>query len=361
MPRLLRRLTWSLAALAALLVLSVVAVRGQRALHAARICPRPVAEPSTAAGPLPRSATTGRLLVANQQSASASIVDLATGDVTHVPAGVEPHDADVSPDGRWGVVSDYGRKVDGNKLVVIDMAAKRVARVIDLGEHRGAHDVSFLPGVSDRVVVTTQGSRHVVEVDLEKGVVAAIETRAEASHTLAVAEDGRTLFTANEESGSLSRLDLAARAFVRHYSVGPRPEGLAITPDGREIWTGSRESEQVRVLDAETGAVRATFPGFATPDRIIISPDGRRAAIADWRCNAVQVADVPGRRVVGAITGLDRPHAVEFAPDNRVAFVTLGRRKGAVAVVDLETRRVLARYPVGDTPDGLGWGPVPRG
>lgn len=361
MPGFLRRLIGTLAALAALLILGVAAVKGQRALRAARICPRPVAEPSTAAGPLPPAATTGLLLVANQKSASASIVDLSTGAVVHVPAGVEPHDADVSPDGRWGVVSDYGRKVDGNKLVVIDMAAKRVARVIDLGEYRGAHDVAFLPGISNRVVVTTQGSRHVVEVDLEKGgVVAAIETRGEASHSLALARDGRTLFTSNEESASLSRLDLATRAFVRHYSVGPRPEGLDITPDGREIWTGSREGERVRVLDAATGAVRATFPGFATPDRIAISPDGRRAAIADWGCNAVHLADVPGRRVIGAITGLDRPHAVEFAPDNRVAFVTFGRRKGSVAVVDLETRRVLARHTVGETPDGLGWGPVPR-
>jgi DNA-binding beta-propeller fold protein YncE len=73
--------------------------------------------------------------------------------------------------------------------------------------------------------------------------------------------------------------------------------------------------------------------------------DGRRAAIPDWLCNAVQVADVPGRRVIGAVTGLGRPHGVEIAPDNRVAFVTLGREK-AVAVVDLETRRVLARHAV---------------
>lgn len=359
MPRIRSRLTTSLALLA---VLGLFA-----AAFAARtpvVCtPRPAELTAVLdiPGPPPPSATTGQLLVANQGSGTASIVDLATGAVTHLPAGEEPHDTAVSPDGRWGVVSDYGRESNGNKLVVIDMAAKSVARVIDLGKHRGAHGIEFLPGSSTRVVVTTQVSRDVVEVDLEKGtVLAAIETRGEGSHALALARDGRTLFTSNEESGSLSRLDLAKRAFVRHYPVGPRPEGIAITPDGREVWTASRESGQVRVIDVEKGTVLAAMPGVGTPDNIAMSRDGRRAAIPDFRCGVLHVADVPGRRMIGAITGLARPHMVAFAPDSRVAFVTLGDEKVA-AVIDLDARRVLARYPVGDRPDGVAWGPTVRG
>lgn len=358
MPRILRRLILSFAALILLGALAVLGARVPRVLRAARVCPRPAAEPTGLAGPMPLSATTGLLLVANQKSASASIVDLATGAVTHLPTGEEPHEAAVSPDGRWGVVSDYGLELDGNKLFVIDMAAKRVARVIDLGEYRGAHDLAFLPGSSNRVVVTAQVSRHVVEVDIESGVVAAIETKAPESHTLALARDGRTLFTANDASGNLSRLDLARRAFVRHYPVGPRPEGLAITPDGREVWAGSRDGDGwVRVLDVATGKRLGEMSGFGNADRIAISRDGRRAVIPDWGCDALHIADVPGRRVVGVITGLGDPHGVEIAPDNRVAFVTLGS-ENAVAVVDLETWRVLARHAVQDGADGLGWGPA---
>jgi hypothetical protein len=47
------------------------------------------------------AASTGRLLVANQQSASATIVDLAAGEVHHLPLpGAHPHGAAISPDGR---------------------------------------------------------------------------------------------------------------------------------------------------------------------------------------------------------------------------------------------------------------------
>ena len=312
-PTLRRRLALAVVALLALGLLGMfAAARLPRALHAARVCPRPAGDSTIATGKLPPSATTGLLLVANQQSASASIVDLATGVVTHVPAGEEPHDAAVSPDGRWGVVSDYGRRLDGHELIVIDMAGKRVARVIDLGEHLAPHDIAFLPGVSDRVVVTTQGSRHVVEVNIETGAVtAAVETRAGTSHSLTLAQDGRPLFTANEEAANLSRLDLATRRFVRHYPAGPRPEGLAITPDGREVWTGHQPGGLVKVLDVATGAVVATIPGFGTPDRIVMSPDGRRAAIPDWLCNAVHMADVPAAvRMVEACLPAVSPPAV---------------------------------------------------
>lgn len=360
MHRTLRRLILSFAALILLGALVVLGARVPRVLRAARICPQSSDAPASPAGPLPPSAITGLLLVANQKSASASIVDLATGAVTHFPTGEEPHEAAVSPDGRWGVVSDYGLKLDGNKLFVIDMAAKRVTRVIDLGEYRGAHDLTFLPGSSTRVVVTTQVSQHAVEVDLEKGVVAAIETKAPESHTLALARDGRTLFTANDAPGNLSRLDLARRAFVRHYPVGPRPEGLAITPDGREVWAGSRDGDGwVRVLDVATGKLLGEMSGFGNADRVAMSRDGRRAVIPDWGCDVLHVADVPSRRIVGVITGLGDPHGVEIAPDNRVAFVTLGS-ENVVAIVDLETRRVLARHAVQDGADGLGWGPAPR-
>ena len=358
MPRIVRRLVLSAAVLAALFLAAALAWRPAREAWAARACALPAGGGAAEGGAPSPYATTGMLLVANQASATATIVDLATGAATHLPAGEEPHDAAVSPDGRWGVVSDYGNRNDGNRLVVIDMAAKRVARTIDVGQYRGVHDLAFLPGSSTRVVVTAQKSRAVVEVDLRTGVVAAVETRGGGSHSLALAGDGRALFTANEEDTTVSRLDLASRAFVRHLGLDASPEGIAVTPDGRHVWAGSRETGTVKVLDAATGAVVASLPGFGTPDRIAMSRDGRLAAVADFRCGAVAIADVPGLRLAGAVTGLDRPHAVEIAPDGRVAFVSVGGER-AVAVVDLQAWRVLARHRVQKSPDGVSWGPTP--
>ncbi|HEU4451586.1 MAG TPA: cytochrome D1 domain-containing protein [Longimicrobium sp.] len=326
--------------------------------HAFGDCARPAAAPRAAAARLP-AASAGRLLVANQRSGSATIVDLATGAATHLRAAEEPHGAAVSPDGRWGVVTDYGRRNDGNTLVVIDMARKRVARTIGVGRYRAVHDVAFVPGSNTRVVVTAQATRHVIEVDLAGGrVLGAAATRADGSHSLALAPDGRTLFTANEQAESVSQIDLPARGFVAHLPVGSNPLGLDVARGGREVWVGTREGGVVRVIDVARRAVVAEIPGVEFADDIVLTPDGRRAAITDLRCGVVHVADVAGRRLLGAIP-LARPAKVVVAPDSRTAFVTLAR-ENSVAVVDLETRRVLARHRTQRTPDGVAWGPALR-
>lgn len=296
------------------------------------------------------------LLVANQQSGNASIVDLATGAVTHIDVGQGPHETAISPDGQWGVVTVYGTQAPGNTLAIIDMREQTLERTIDLGTFRRPHDVSFLPGSNSRIVVTSEAAQRIVEVDIATGTVTGqMETGATGSHMLALANDGRTLFSANMGSGSVSQLDLAERAFVRHIAVAPRPEGIAITPDGREVWVGSNEAGTVTVLETVNGTVVSTIPSLGFPYRITMSPDGRRVAVPDPEGNRIHVLDASTHRLLGDIALGGSPRGVDIAPDNRTAFVTLGP-EGAVVVVDLEERRLLSRHAVGTAPDGVGWG-----
>lgn len=299
----------------------------------------------------------GTLLVANQASANASIIDLATGTMTLVPVGTGPHEAVISPDGRLGVVTVYGSgPAPGNQLAIIDMGTRAIARMVNLGDYRRPHDITFLPGSSNRVVVTSEASQNVVVVDVVAGTVeSAVGTQAPGSHSLALAADGRTLFTANVPAGSVSHLDLVEQKLIRHVPVGPGAEGIAITPDGREVWAGSNQAGTITIIDVATGSVVETLRDLGMPYRITISPDGRWAMIPDPPNNRVHVADVTSRRVVGAITGIGSPRGVEIAPDNRTAYVTLGP-ENSVLVVDLVERRVIAEHPVGTAPDGVGFG-----
>jgi YVTN family beta-propeller protein len=307
-----------------------------------------------------RPAGPGVLLVANQGDASASHVDLATGAVTRIPVGTGPHETAISSDGRWGVVTVYGAQTPGNQLALVDMRTRQTARTIDLGTYRRPHDVQFLPGSTTRVAVTSEASQRVVVVDLEAGAVQGdVETRAQGSHMLALADDGRTLYTANVGSGSVSRLDLSTRSFVSQLPIAARTEGIAITPDGREVWVGSNTAGTVSVVQVARDTVVATLPSLGMPYRIAISRDGRRALIPDPEGNRVHVADVPARRVLGEIAGIGSPRGVEFTPDGRTAFVTLGP-EAEVLVVDVEARRVTGRHAVGAAPDGVAWGPAAR-
>jgi DNA-binding beta-propeller fold protein YncE len=310
------------------------------------------------------AATTGNLLVANQFSSTGSIIELATGAVTTFDAGNEPHDVAVSPDGRWGVLSNFGpgssSNFRGNKLVVVDMAAKRVVRTIDLGDYRGLHDVLFRPGAPTHVVVTAQTSRRIVEVDITTGnVVGAADTRGDRSHTLAITRDGRTAFTTNEGTSTVSKMDLTTHSFVASFPATENVEGIGVTADGTELWVGSMAVGGVQVFDTETGRVLTTLSQFRYPVRVVVSPDARRVVISDPGCRAVVVADPATRKVVRVIRANAETFLVgEIAPDSRVAFAASGGA-GRVVSIDLETGRRIAEYKVDRHPDGVAWGPTP--
>lgn len=322
--------------------------------------PRPITAAERSAVPL---ASRGRAFVSVASARSVIVIDLATGERTSIPAGIgDPHEVAVSPDGRWGVAADFGDyqgdyNFDGHRLAVFDLRERRLARVIDLGQYRGPHDVHFLSPT--RLVVTTQTSRHVVEVDVVTGLVlGATTTGAKGSHTLAVTADGRTAFAANEPEGTFSRLDLVRRVLVAKHTVSNQTtEGIAVTPDGREVWMGVEDEGLVRVVDGSTGVVLADLPGFRTPHRLAMSGDGRFVVITDFGCEVVQVADARTRKVLGPIAGLEGAGVAKVLPDHRTAIVLMLDER-VVAMVDLETRRVVARHALGGPrPDAAGWGP----
>ena len=75
----------------------------------------------------------GHVLVANQQSANASLIDLATDSMRFIDVGVGPHEAVIAPSGTVGVVTIYGTQTPGNELAIIDIKAGTLKRKISLG------------------------------------------------------------------------------------------------------------------------------------------------------------------------------------------------------------------------------------
>lgn len=299
-------------------------------------------------------------LVANQQSASASLIDVAAGTSREIAVGTGPHEAAILPGGRRGVVTVYGdRQVVGHELAVIDLVRGTVERTIDLGRYTRPHGVVPVPGRPDVVAVTSEATQSLLLVDVVRGTVdRVIPTNARASHMAALptrgAAAGVTAFTANIADGSTSQLDLVAGALTRVLPVSAVTEGIAVTPDGREVWLGSNTLGTVSVVDVARGAVVATIPDLGMPYRLGITPDGERAVAVDPQGDRITVIDVASRTVVGTIGGLGSPRGVAIAPDSRTAFITSAGASSAI-LVDLVLMRELRRVEVGSAPDGVAY------
>jgi YVTN family beta-propeller protein len=320
-------------------------------------------------------ARTGMLVVANQQAASATVLDAASlKTIATVPVGLGPHEVAVSPDGRWAVVTNYGtRDAQGNTLSVIDLslAMPAVSRTIGLGEYHRPHGAAFVANGA-KLVVTSESSQRLVVVDFATGKVdTALATNGRGAHMVAVTRDGHRGWTANIADGTVTEYDLVQRVTGRTYPAAPNDEGIAATPGGVQVWVGSNTAHTVTVLDTREGKTIATLEGFGTPYRIGITRSGRLAVINDPASNRIWIYEVPTRDRVADIdlgrqqglaagaggapgqTGAG-PEGVTFDPIADFAYVTLNGTNQVVAV-DLAQMKLAGFGSVGAGPDGLAY------
>ena len=325
-------------------------------------------------------ARAGLLVVANQQGASATIINAADmKTIATLTVGIGPHEAAVSPDGHWAVVTNYGnREVNGNTLSVIDLAAATpaVVRTIDLGEYHRPHGAAFVQD-GRKIVVTSESSQRLVIVDFVSGKVdTALATNARGSHMVAVRRDGKRAWTANIADGNVTEFDLEALRTVRTLPAAPNDEGIATTPGGILLWVGSNTEKTVTIIDTQRGEKTATLTGFGTPYRIGISRTGRVAVVNDPMNNKIWLFEVGSNRelaqidlskekgitpVAGGAGGESGagPEGVTFDPIADIAYVTL-HGSNQVLAVDLQTNKVVGVGAVGAGPDGIAFSPLVR-
>lgn len=297
----------------------------------------------------------GTLVVTNKIPSTATFIDVASGRVLGtVATGQGPHEVVLSTDGRTAVVTDYSGQ-PGRTLTVIDVPGLRVARTIDLGEYRRPHGIRFLRGDST-VVVTSEASGNVLVVNIRIGTIdRVVPTRQNGSHMVGVAADGRTAFTGNIGSNTVSQLDLTAGTFIRSFEVPAQPEAIDVTPDGREVWVGSNATGRVSVLDPSSGAVRTAAEGFGWPYRVLFAPDGKTVLLPDLRGEELRFLDRSSHRELGRLPLKGgAPQGITITPDGRFALESLSAQ-ARVAIIDVASRQVVGYLAAGETPDGIAY------
>ncbi|MCE9594339.1 MAG: beta-propeller fold lactonase family protein [Planctomycetes bacterium] len=320
---------------------------------------------------LAATSDTGTLIVLNKTDATASFLDASTGaSRAVVGTGIGPHECAVAPDEKFLVVCDYGAKIPGRTLTVIDLEHRVPVDKIDLGDYRRPHGIAFAS--AERLYVTCEQNQSLIEIDLaERKVVRALATEQALSHMVVLSPDGSRAWVANIGSGSLSALDLATGKLLAKIETGKGSEGLDVTPDGREVWVGNREGDTLSIVDTAKLAESAEIPCGKFPIRIKVTPDGKRALVSNASGGDVSVWDVATRKELAKIAmgvragdDVDQrlfnqqfgdgpvPVGILITPDGKRAFVA-NTNADVVTVLDLEKLAIATRFRAGREPDGL--------
>lgn len=305
-----------------------------------------------------------RLLVANQDDRTISVIDPAAGrvvaTVAEPVAGEWVHEVAASPDGRTAYAPVYGNSgvgkpgIDGRTLLVIDVASGRVIRTLDFGHGVRPH-LPVLDAAHGRLYVTTELDDAVTVVDTKTlRIVGKVPTGQAESHMLAISHDGRFGYTANVGPGTVSVLDLMGRKTLAVIPVAGTVQRIAITPDDRHVFTSDQKQPRLAVIDTATRKVQqwVTLPGIGYG--AAATPDGRWLLVALPGRNAVTVVDLRAMRVAQTIAVGKAPQAVLVRPDGRMAYVSCAG-SGQVAAIDLTEWKVEKMIPAGAWDDGMAW------
>lgn len=299
------------------------------------------------------------LLVLEKEDKSLAVVDPASLKVVaRVPAGEDPHEVVVSPDGSLAYISNYGGfRVPQSTLSIVDLAAKKPLPPVDLGPLKAPHGLEF---VSDKVYFTAEGSKVIGCYDpAAKRVEWVLGTGQDRTHMLKVMPGLGIIFTSSMSSNTIGVFEHDKNADASGWTeatipVGKAPEGFDVSPDGKELWAASHQ-DVVTIIDIATKKViQSIHVRTKFANRLKFTPDGKNVLISDLGTGNLILLDAALRSEVKRISLGHGVAGILVPPDGSVAYVAVSPDSN-VAVVDLKSFSVTGRIATGKGPDGLAW------
>jgi len=304
------------------------------------------------AGPLAISPDGTRLLVANVQNDSISLIDLKSGKVAEHdlrPGVIDPKRAGAAggtypraviwaSDGKAYVTSERDREIIVLKLaggaVTVASRIKTAGQPIALALNKHASRLYAAMDNTDGVVVVATDRDRVIEkvaTLAPAGVADGLSKLGGAgSNGLALSPDGRTLLVTNGGENDVAVIRLSARA-AGQAAPGPRK-------------TGDDDDDAPK---ADRSAVVGLIPTGWYPTAVAVRPDGRRIFVVNGKSNTG-----PDPKTCRVNTGVDPHHDDACRAANtyvwqleKAGFLTLA--PPAAAELGRLTRQVAAnnRYP----------------
>jgi YVTN family beta-propeller protein len=260
---------------------------------------------------------------------------------------------------------------DGNSVAVIDVRAESVVASMAPGRRprgvRVSPDGSTLivavsgspkggPGVDESKLPPADHRRDgIALMDLPRRVLRKTLSGGVDPENFDVSKDGKTIYVANEDAGTVTVLDVVSSKPVATIPVGREPEGVTISPDSDEVYVTNEADGTVSIIATDSRVVIATIAVGKRPRSVTFSLDGAKAYVANEEGGSVSVIDTDNRRVKRtiALAGPNvRPMGTALSPDGARLYVTTGRG-GTLVVVDTKGDSATGSVAVGKRPWGV--------
>jgi YVTN family beta-propeller protein len=300
------------------------------------------------AGEVPYASSRKKIYVTNQAGDKISVIDVGARVVSRViDVGVldgvdSPHNVHVDRQNRYWYVS----LINSARLLQFDARTDELRRTLSVGESP-ANPVTSPDG--SEVYVTNWNPNHptlhVIDTETltEKYSLTFPAPFGDLPHGLAVTQDGTTLYTTHEGGGSVFRIrpgKTPAETEVLFVSLGEpavelHPLQVILDAEERFLYVTCNGTGEVRVVSTETLEMVKTIQLQGKPWLAALTPGGQ-IYVCNWGKDAIDIIDTQTQELVTSLintgdhTVFARPHGIAITGDGRFAFVSNENTNGLI-------------------------------
>ncbi|HLN03214.1 MAG TPA: hypothetical protein VK335_28240 [Bryobacteraceae bacterium] len=245
--------------------------------------------------------------------------------LSDVKVGRFPHEMVLSPDRRLLYVTDNGllwmtdKGEGGNTISIVNVRARPIAGVVDLGHYRRPHGIAVVPKTG-QLVVTIENPFGLLLIDpVGRRVLRRYEVKGQHPHMVLLGPNAETAWVSNAGSGEVAVINLASGEVENIIPVGKDPQGGVMTKDGRWIFVTNHAGDTISIIDVKQRQVTGEIRTGVGPARIVLTADERSLVYNLQEGEGAGFADVATSMETGRIKLPGRPLSLSLSKNGRTA------------------------------------------
>jgi YVTN family beta-propeller protein len=203
-----------------------------------------------------------------------------------------------------------------------------------------------IPGLTG--YVSNQGANNITVFDKKSGEAVRVIPTGGGPAGIALDQRARRAYAAIPNSDTIETIDVTAGEVTDRIMLrsGDRPSEVALSPDGRTLFTANAGSNTVSAIDLFSFTESGRITVGNGPASILVDRPGRRAYIFNGLSSTISVIDVANRALAATITTEPGPLRGQFNRNGDRLYV-IHEWSPYLSVIDTASLAVVKRISVG--------------
>lgn len=211
--------------------------------------------------------------------------------------------------------------------------------------------VLFLPLIIIGIVNSVNAEITNDELGYDDVVIEEI-TVGDGPYEVAISTQANLAYVNNEDSDTVSIIDLETYKVIESLTVLPGPYGMGVYEDGGKVYVSNEDADFVSVIDIKTSKITEKIAVGNSPHAVKVNSITKKVYVADFGSNTITVLDANNHNGITKIGVGMNPAGIAVNEKTNKIFVA-NNLSYTVSVIDGSSDKVISTVKVQQGPFGI--------